>query len=257
MCEIFAMSSAGRRCVGEKLKEFYSHSPQHPNGWGLALSSGGATNWEKEPVCADQSEYLKQRLSEPIVCDTALAHIRYATVGNVEWRNCHPFVSQDISGRQWILIHNGTIFDYPACDGYTKVQLGETDSERILLYLMDLVAKETERLGRVLLAEERFSLLEDMVVSMSVGNKLNLIIYDGELLYAHVNLKGSLYRCQEKGVCLLSTRPLSVGYWEEAPFRKLFAYKSGELVFEGNKITGEYIEDKKALNHLYLDYAGL
>ncbi len=257
MCEIFAMSSAVRRSPGDRLKEFFSHSPDHPNGWGLAVSDEGITNVEKEPVRADRSRYLKQRLSETVEGDTIMAHIRYATVGNVERSNCHPFVRRDISGRQWVLIHNGTIFDYPPCDKYIKTQKGETDSERILLYLMDRIAEQTKIKGAPLDKDERFELLENVVVSMSDKNKLNLIIFDGELLYCHTNQKDTLYSCDDGEKAFLSTHPLSEGHWEKAPFLKLFAYKNGRTVMEGYKKSKEYIEDEQAMKHLYLAYSGL
>ena len=65
----------------------------------------------------------------------ALAHIRYATVGNVEYANCHPFSGQTAKGRVIMIAHNGTIFQSNTLNRYLKIQSGETDSERILLYL--------------------------------------------------------------------------------------------------------------------------
>lgn len=257
MCEIFAMSSAGRRRVEDKLKEFYSHSSEHPNGWGLMVSTGGLTNIEKEPLRADQSEYLKNRLEQPISGDTVLAHIRYATMGEVTWPNCHPFAGQDISGRQWILIHNGTIFDYPPCDKYVRTQEGQTDSERILLYLLDQINGRTEKLRRELNMSERFCVLENIVNDMSPKNKLNLLIYDGEVLYGHRNMRSSLYCCEEEGVCIISTRALTGGRWEETPFLRLFAYRNGQLEIEGKNTSEEYREDKQSVGQLYLAYSGL
>lgn len=103
---------------------------------------------EKEPVQATKSNYLKERLSVPIQVKNAFAHIRYATIGNVEYKNCHPYTKKDRNGRSWTLVHNGTIFHYQPLDRYVRLQNGDTDSERILLYLVDLVNQEERRLKR-------------------------------------------------------------------------------------------------------------
>ena len=37
MCEIYGFSGNRSRELNNDLREFYSHSAEHPNGWGLAL----------------------------------------------------------------------------------------------------------------------------------------------------------------------------------------------------------------------------
>ena len=257
MCEIFGFSGKQHRKLNAELKEFYSHSDKHPNGWGLALLDNGNWQVEKEPLEARKSLYLKERLSEPIIAETLLAHIRYATIGEVKRANSHPFVGTDQSGRRWILVHNGTIFDYAPMNHYVSVQEGDTDSERILLYLLDLVDQETDRKGHILTAEERFTLLDKMISSLSKGNKLNLLLYDGELLYVHVNFADSLYyRHTEEGITV-STQALSIGGWQPVPFTRLLAYEKGNLAFTGTNHGNEYIPDEEDLKHLYLAYSGL
>jgi glutamine amidotransferase len=109
MCEIYGFSGNREKELNTDLREFYSHANEHPNGWGLALLGRQETQIIRETNRADQSEYLHELLSESIVAKTALAHIRLATIGNVEYENCHPFVGTDNSGRSWALIHNGTV----------------------------------------------------------------------------------------------------------------------------------------------------
>ena len=257
MCEVFAMNGTALRRVNEELKEFYSHSDKHPNGWGLALLEPDMTNWEKEPLCANESRYLRERLSEPIMARSVMAHIRYATIGNVEWRNCHPFCGRDRSGRQWVFQHNGTIFDYPPLHPYVNVQQGDTDSERILLYFLDRIDRKMEESGHVLSKEERFRLLDGIVCDMAHGNKLNLVFFDGELLYVHTNCRGTLHIRQEDGCVMFSTQPLSAGEWEPLAFMQLLAYENGQPAFAGTKHDGEYVEDPEAVGQLYLAYSGL
>lgn len=174
MCELFGFSSEKEFAINEYLNEFFLHSVKHPHGWGLVSLDGNQAVIEKEPVQASKSEYLRKYLTKPIVNRNVFAHIRYATVGNVEYRNCHPYTRKDINKRSWTMVHNGTIFDYWQLDKYFKIQDGDTDSERILMYLVDRENEKTRELGREPDENERFLLLDEIVSDMAKGNKLNL-----------------------------------------------------------------------------------
>ncbi|MBQ8647094.1 MAG: class II glutamine amidotransferase [Oscillospiraceae bacterium] len=240
MCEMFGVSSVERIEVNDLLREFFSHSQKHGNGWGMAVFRGDHASLEKEPVQAACSSYLKERLRNPILVRSMVAHIRLATVGATEYINCHPFVRRDNYGRGWTLAHNGTIFSYPAHEAYRDQQEGQTDSERILYYIVDRVNERQVELGRGLTDAERFALLDELVADMSRGNKLNLLIWDGELLYAHTNYGRSLYCSQRGDTLLLATTPLDGGAWEEHPFTALCAYRDGRREFEGASHGNEY-----------------
>ena len=257
MCEIYAYAGEVNKTFNDELREFFSHSGEHPNGWGLAVEAEGRINLEKEAVKASESHYLRERLRQHLEGTAALAHIRYATIGSVKHANCHPFMGKDRSGRWWTLIHNGTIFDYAPMDRYTRVQTGSTDSERILLYLIDIVNAAADEKGRVLTAKERFELLDSVFALMSKNNKLNLILYDGELLYVHANAPDSLFMRQGEKQVTFSTQPLSKGRWKLAPFTQLVAWKKGEKAFEGAVHGNVYIPDEKAISLLYLAYSQL
>ena len=191
MCEIFAVSSEKEIQLNALLTEFFSHGSKHPNGWGLAVFYGNAVSLEKEPVESNKSSYLKDRLSHQIFACNALAHIRLATVGKMEYANSHPFILRDNLNRAWTLAHNGTIFDGTKTDAYTAAQEGSTDSERILYYLVDQVNQRQSALNRELTARERFALIDELIGGLAPNNKLNLTLYDGELLYVHSNYADS------------------------------------------------------------------
>ena len=120
MCEIFGVSALNDTVLNDYLRTFFSHSDYHPHGWGLACISRDSALIEKESLKASDSHYLRERLSQPVSEKLMLAHIRYATIGNVEYKNCHPFTGRDNTGRRWTLIHNGTIFDYPPLNSYIQ-----------------------------------------------------------------------------------------------------------------------------------------
>ena len=76
---------------------------------------------------------------------------------------------------------------------------------------------------------------------MSRRNKLNLIITDGELLYVHVNMRGTLHSLSLPEGTLFSTLPLTDDAWEDVPMTKLIAYENGVPVIEGQTHGNEYI----------------
>lgn len=257
MCKLFGFSSRKPQKVNQELKEFFSHSNEHPHGWGLALLDNNNISMEKEPIKANDSVYLNKRLREPIVSQVGLAHIRLATIGNMEWRNCHPFTGTDQSGRHWTMIHNGTIFECDAMQKYVSIQNGDTDSERLLLFLLDKMNSAIAAKERSLTAEERFNIVDSIVITASPQNKLNLLIYDGELLYAHTNYKDSLYQRKTEDSVFISTQPLALGTWEPMPFTQLVAYRQEKLVFTGTIHGQEYILDQKRMELLMLAFAEL
>lgn len=258
MCEMLGVSSRERRRLNELLREFYSHADAHPHGWGLALfPAGGAPSVEKEAVCATKSECLEKLLSVPIEERLAIAHIRLATIGHIEYANCHPFTAIDNRGRIWTLAHNGTIFSGAELNPYLGLQYGETDSERVLLRIVDRVDREQARLGRALDDEERFDVLLAAVSDLAKGNKLNLLVSDGEFVYAHCNFKGSLHVRREPGSVTFSTRPLSGEGWEALPFTSLVAAKDGEIVRTSPPHGNEYVYNPNDYRMLYVDFARL
>lgn len=258
MCELFGACLKRRIEINDYLKKFYSHSNKHPHGWGLACIEGQDISLERESLQASKSNYLKERLSSPIQMKSVLAHIRYATIGNVEHCNCHPYSKRDNYSRRWTLIHNGTIFDYPALNKFINSQAGETDSERILLYIVDQINNEQKKQKRSLTFEERFNLLDSIMTDMSNGNKLNLILHDGKYMYVHTNYANSLYflEADDNGI-MFATVPLTDENWQLVPFTRLLAYKDGELVASGTNHQNEYVDNEESMRFLYQIFSDL
>lgn len=257
MCELLGVSAVRKITVNDQLKEFFSHSVRHPDGWGMAFFFDNSVSLEKEPKQASKSAYLQERLRKPVRVQTMIAHIRQATVGSLDYGNCHPFVKRDCFNRSWTLAHNGTIFDFPILNGYLYEQEGSTDSERILLYLVAQIDGEQKRLGRPLEPQERFSLLEGLICDMTVGNKLNLLIYDGAYLYVHTNYANSLYMKESEDGVLFASVPLDRRPWKSVPFGVLNVYQNGTLVYTGTKEGKEYTDSTKDWRYQYLDFSDL
>lgn len=241
MCELFGISTKTPVDVQNYLKTFYSHSNKHPHGWGLMRENGGKAEIFKEPVCATGSRILNGVIEKTEPQTNLLAHIRLATVGSIKHENCHPYTGFDMSGRRWTLIHNGTIYSGIQLTRYLQEQTGDTDSERIFLYLIDEINRETILNDAPLSADKRCRLIDRIARQLSPRNKLNLMIYDGELLYVHKNMKDTLmYKKIEEGI-VISTQALDEGEWEQFPMTQTIAFKDGNQIYEGNVHGNEFI----------------
>ena len=257
MCELFCFSGSSATAntdLTPYLKEFFSHCPRHPNGWGLADFSVCPAVMYKESLRAGDSELLSALLRRGVSSSSLFAHIRCATEGSVRRENSHPFRGADATGRTWTLIHNGTIFDGLELIKYRAVQKGDTDSERILLYLLDRINCEINRLGRDLTPLERCGVVDAMVRRLSYRNKLNLMIHDGARMYVHYNMKNTLYCAEDQNGICVATTPLGEEDWRPLPLTVLSVYERGKLVFRGGNHKNEYLPGGLEELHRYEYY---
>ena len=254
MCEIFGISSSTPLDVRGYLKTFYSHSINHPHGWGILRKNNGKPEIIKEPICATGSRKISRVINETEPQTDILAHIRLATVGAVKYNNCHPYTGKDISGRNWTLIHNGTIYSSRLLSKYLSLQKGDTDSERVFLYLLDTINDYTEKNKMPLSAKQRCDIINEIAITLSPRNKLNFMIFDGEILYVHKNMMDTLSYLELNNGIIISTQPLDNNDWKQFPMTKMLAYKKGKCVYEGTNHgnvftpTLEYITAFDAMN---------
>jgi glutamine amidotransferase len=252
MCEMLGFTFSKNTDMTEYLNEFFSHSVKHSHGWGL-MFDGEDRLTLKEPLAAYKSDMLKEVIDGLEPLKNGLAHIRFATVGSIEYDNCHPFTGSDISGREWTLIHNGTIYSSRHAHHYYSRQAGNTDSERFFLSMLDHINDRLEK--SELSQRERFEMVNDFISQSAPRNKLNLIIYDGELLYIHKNLKNTLsFKRTDNGI-IFSTVPLDEVGWAPFPMNQVIAYKDGSELYRGDRHKGEYIptlEYITALDAMYI-----
>lgn len=249
MCELLGISSKVPYDFRAELKNFFKHCNENPHGWGIMYKKDGERKIVKEPVSADSSTKLPRLVSQLDSQNVLIAHIRYATVGAKNNENTHPFERYDDSGRRWTLIHNGTIFSGNVLTKYKQTQKGTTDSERILLYLIEQInQKIREKNEQDLDAEERFSVLNQVVCDITHRNKVNLMIYDGEYLYAHKNMKDTLsFKRTEDGI-VLATKPIDDGNWIPLPMTTLLSFKDGKLIREGTNHGNVFVSYKESMN---------
>ena len=127
--------------------------------------------------------------------------------------------------------------------------------------LLNAVNRKQESLGHRLLPSERFPLMEQLITSLSVGNKLNLLVWDGTFLYVHSNYAHTLHYCRlASGGLLFSTHPLRclpAEDWQPLPFLRLMVYQGGETVYTGAPLSQEYFDSEENYEYKELDYANL
>ena len=111
--------------------------------------------------------------------------------------------------------------------------------------------------GRALDAGERFALIDRLVCEITPRNKVNLLLYDGELLYVHTNYANSLYLKQTEGTVIFATVPLDPEAWQPMPFTTLHAYQDGSGRFCGTCHGNEYTDDPGRREYPQIDLAGV
>ncbi len=270
MCELFAISSSKETEISFSLDEFSKHgglTDHHKHGWGVAYYQENAVKIIKEAHQASNSlclDFIKNyRLKSQII----MSHIRYATQGQVSYRNTQPF-TRELAGREHVFIHNGDlggIVANPKYQSHRFLPLGETDSEAAFCYLMTQMAAIWDA-PQVPTFEQRFQVFNYFAVEMQSLGLANFIYSDSEYVYVFsdkrevkdknnsnklVTLPGLhvLKRsCQNKStqekiqglnltheaskkVVLISSVPLNDEDWVPLTTGQSLVFKAGEVVF--------------------------
>ncbi|MEU5843749.1 class II glutamine amidotransferase [Rhodococcus sp. NPDC047139] len=143
MCRLFGMSAAPHRVHAtfwllDAEDSLAQQSHRMPDGTGLgSFTADGRPLVEKQPIAAykDRAFALEAREHES---RTFIAHIRYATTGDLVPADTHPF---EQNGR--LFAHNGVIEDLPALEAELgdrrELVHGDTDSERFFALITERV----------------------------------------------------------------------------------------------------------------------
>jgi glutamine amidotransferase len=269
MCQLFAVSANKKIEINNELGRFVENSRLHRHGWGWADFSGGRVRERRETEPAYESAYLKEKLAEPFRVSNALFHIRYATVGDIRIENTHPFITLDMAGRAWSIIHNGTIFEGSKLDGYFDRQAGDTDTERMLIYLVACVNRRQASCRTLLTDAQRFEVIDKAIAAIAPHNKLNIIISDSEVVYVHGNARtGSsllgeavrgdyIYELDLGTAKLFCTFKVDGRDWQPVPPNTVLAYRNGGLLYAGEPHDFEYVESEADTHDMYRDFSYL
>lgn len=229
MCDLFGMSCNESDRATRSLPRFSQFSSGNPDGWGIGWFEGNRAFVERAPERADLDVFFEDS-TQVARSHTIIAHLRHSTRGEPAQCNCHPFKHHH-RGRDWLLAHNGWVNyvdDHPRSEG-------ETDSEQIFHQMMDKVA-EYEQGGSI---RGQYPALKHAIeyILDTYGNqiRLNLLISDGNQLYAYNHYPGKpiymLRRSKMYGdAVLVSTQRLTNEDWQEIPADKLLAINRGEIL---------------------------
>lgn len=80
----------------------------HADGWGVAFYQDGGIRQFHDVEAASTSPLARYLGQQPIQTVNMMGHIRYATQGQVNLANVHPF-SREMWGIEWCFCHNGEI----------------------------------------------------------------------------------------------------------------------------------------------------
>ena len=149
MCRLFGMTGGNEPVEAtfwllNAPDSLSTQSHREPDGTGLgSYAADGQPVVAKQPVAAyEDSAFAREARS--VHSPTFVAHVRYATTGELKIQNTHPFM---LDGR--IFAHNGVIEGLPTLEAELGPDMarvtGDTDSERFFA----LIAREARRTGDV------------------------------------------------------------------------------------------------------------
>lgn len=153
-----------------------NQSKRNPDGWGIGYFENNTPKVKKDSKAAYQSKEFAQ-LSENVKSKIIISHVRYASVGNINDRNSHPFIYKN-----WIFAHNGTLDKETLKEMLNSEYLTDLTSDGIdsELYFRYII-QNIEETGNAL---EGIKKAINNVLNKAYYHGANFIMSDGQKLYA-------------------------------------------------------------------------
>lgn len=153
----------------------------HEDGWGIAFFEGKAcrTFLDTEPSCT--SPVAKLVKEYPIKSLNTIAHIRKATIGEINLSNTHPF-QREAWGLNWIFAHNGDLWNYnPTISGRFQ-PVGTSDSEKAFCVILNsLIEKYPDCPPPLTILQKE---LEELSAPIAKYGTFNFLLSNGQMLAA-------------------------------------------------------------------------
>ena len=144
MCRLFGMTAGWRPLRAtfwllEAPDSLAEQSRRNPDGYGIATyGPDGLARVDKRPAAAYEDEVFAREAKER-ESPTFVAHVRYASTGDLRVENTHPFEQHNR-----VFAHNGSVGDLPALQSRlgpsADLIRGDSDSERFF----GLITREIE-----------------------------------------------------------------------------------------------------------------
>lgn len=231
MCEVYGFCGSHQTKLNKYTDEFWLHSRVHQDGFGYYLADRDLLYVNPKSAMG----YIKGLSKFNFNSKLALCHIRFKTHGPAIAENCHPFIKYDSYGIKWSLIHNGYISDNETTLALSTLQQGETDSERILLSIVEAInyfydhswiEDKNDFLSYL------YSTIEYAIKELSDLGKVNLIFTDNctNNMYVYMNAPKTLFYLKTSDGYHISTTPLSNELWIPVEPYKLHIFNNGSKV---------------------------
>lgn len=229
MCEVYGFCGSHKTLINKYTDEFWKHAKIHQDGFGYYLAD--YDELYVNPASAIQ--YLDKLAKKNFNTSLALCHIRFKTHGEATRENCHPFSKFDSKGIKWTLIHNGYICDNCNTAALSTLQSGNTDSERMLLSIVETINHFYEHA----LIENRnefktflYACIERELQDLSQLGKTNFIFTDSyyENMYVFMNHPNTLFMLKTDDGFHISTTKLTDENWVPVEPYKLHIFNNGE-----------------------------
>lgn len=226
MCQLLGISYVKPSHFNKSWDKFRIRADRNPDGWGLAYGDSNGLAVVKQPDRADRSFLAASISMAPLPALVMIGHIRLATRGEPALVNTHPFFAR-AGGRDWAMVHNGHL------SGYNTVfaQYGQTDSEAFFIRLTWWLNKTAE--------VDPYNVAEYLVNKASeagMHGKLNFLLTDGEHLYAHSNIQGTLYLLQTNAGTIFCSQPLTRQRgWKPIEVNRVHVFRDGGFIYRTNK----------------------
>ncbi len=185
MCRLLGVVSKTPRSFALLLEEAPRSlavlSEAHSDGWGVAVATR-AVHRSVERASADRRFF---EVATGAVGNIIVSHVRQRTRGPLNLANTHPFAS---SG--WVFAHNGTILDVAFLEAETSRRRreelhGETDSERLLAYLLTALDELGGQAGEREAVDEVIRNAASRLRGRPNAGTASFLFSDGAVLYAH------------------------------------------------------------------------
>jgi glutamine amidotransferase len=252
MCRLFGFRSVIQSQVHRSLvradNALGQLSEEHRDGWGVAYYVDGAPHVTRSPTQAIDDQIF-HRVSGIVASETVIAHVRRATVGELNVLNCHPFQY----GR-WTFAHNGEVRRFAEAKSKLVAEvaprlrrfiLGDTDSEVVFFLFLTHLARNGPLSNRFSIDEVVQALRETIAHVRAVADGsaedekalLTVLVTDGDTMagvQGGKELFWSTYkrRCGDRDTCP------SLSAECEAPTETGFV---NHLIFSSEPIEGENI----------------
>lgn len=183
MCQLLGMSCKKPASIGFSFEGFRARggrTDEHRDGWGIAFSNTNGFDIYRDEQPAAGSHLADHISKAEIKAKTTIAHIRKATIGEVNINNCHPF-ERKLWNKSWLFCHNGDLKNFSPVLDSRFVPEGNTDSELAFCKLLQDLNSDFPD-GEPTL-EILFNWLHSASVVIARQGTFNIILSNGEWLY--------------------------------------------------------------------------